>query len=167
MIKLNKKDAESLVIEALKDEEEKVRDQAANLIERELSLSEESGHKLLLVIKAKLQKKNMTINEAEFIAGLLKAIGKSTDCINKESLENEIIGIVSDLLKGRTGIFKFIKTEPDKEQLEIISACFSTLGKIGGTKSRDYLKTLSQGDDALSKIAREAMEELDKRTVKK
>ena len=167
MVKLNKNDAGNIVIEALKDEEEKVRTHAASLIEHELSLSEESSHKLLFFIKAMLQKKNMTINEAVFIAGLLKAIGRSGNGMNKESVENEMIAIAADLLKGRTGILKFIKAELDKEQLEIISACLSTLGKTGGTKSRDYLKTLLHGDAALSKIVHQATEEINRRLVSK
>jgi hypothetical protein len=165
--RLNKKDAESIVIEALNDEEEKVRNQAANLIERELSLSGESVNKILLFVKERLRKKNITLNQAVFIAGLIKATGRAADGLNKENAGNEIIGIASDLLKERTGLLKFIKTDPDKEQLEIISACLSTLGKTGGTKSRDYLKSLSRGDSPLSKIANEAMAELDKRPVLK
>jgi hypothetical protein len=164
IVKLNKHDAEDSAIEALGDEDEKVRIHASNIIERELSLSEESVKKLILLIKAKLEKKkDMTINEAGFIAGLLKAIGKSTDYLDKEHLEDEIIGIASDLLKGRNGLLKFIKTEPGKEQLEIISACLSSLGRIGGSKSRDYLNKLSHGDAALSKIAHESVEILNKK----
>jgi hypothetical protein len=165
--KLNKKDAEGIVIEALNDEEEKVRTQAANLIERELSLSGESVNKVLLFIKERLRKKNITLNQAVFIGGLIKATGKATDGLNKENTEKEIIGIASDLLKEKTGLLKFIKSDPDKEQLEIISTCLSTLGKTGGTKARDYLKSLSRGDSSLSKIANEAMAELDKRSVLK
>jgi hypothetical protein len=164
--KLNKHDAEDSAIEALDDEDEKVRIHASNIIERELSLSEESVKKLILLIKAKLEKKkDMTINEAGLIAGLLKAIGKSTDYLDKELLEDEIIGIAADLLKGRKVLLKFIKTEPGKEQLEIISACLSSLGRIGGSKSRDYLNKLSHGDDALSKIAHESVEILNKKLI--
>ena len=163
MVKLNKKDVQDLAIEALGDEEEKVRSQAANIIERELSLSQESVNGLLLFIKAKLEKKkDMTMSEAGFMAGLLKATGKAADGLNKEHLENEIIGIASELHKVG-GFLKIIKTEPSKEQSEIVIACLSTLGKIGGSKSRDYLKTLSRGDSMLAKTAHEAMEELNKK----
>jgi hypothetical protein len=165
-VKLNKKDAEVLIIEALNDEDEKVRDRAATLIERESSLSEESVNKLRLFIKTKLlQKKDITIHEAKRLAGLFRAIGKLTGLIHKESLEDEILGIVSDLLKGKTGLLKFIKADINEEQLEIIYACLSTLGKIGGSKSRTFLKTISRGNNMLSKIANEAIEELDKKLI--
>jgi hypothetical protein len=49
--------------------------------------------------------------------------------------------------------------------LEIIYACLSTLGKIGGSKSRTFLNTISRGDTMLSKIAHEAIEELDKKFI--
>jgi hypothetical protein len=165
-VKLNKKDAEVLIIEALNDEDEKVRDRAATLIERESSLSEESVNKLRLFIKTKLpQKKDMAIHEAKHLAGLLRAMGKFTDLIHKEPLEDEILGIVSDLLKGRIGLLKFIKADLNEEQLEIIYACLSTLGKIGGSKSRIFLNTISRGNTMLSKIAHEAIEELDKKII--
>ena len=164
IVKLNKKDAEILIIEALNDEDEKVRDRAATLIERESSLSEESVNKLRLFIKTKLlQKKDITIHEAKRLAGLLRAIGKLTGLVNKEPLEDEILGIASDLLKGRIGLLKFIKADLNEEQLEIIYACLSTLGKIGGSKSRTFLNTISRGNTMLSKIAHEAIEELDKK----
>jgi hypothetical protein len=176
MVKLNKKDAEdliieateALIIEALNDGDEKVRDRAATLIERELTLSEESVNKLRLFIKTKLkQKKDITIQEAKRIAGLLRAIGKLTDLMHKEIVENEIIAVVSDLLKGKGGILKFIKAEINEEQLEIINACLSTLGKIGGSKSRTFLKTILEKYKILSKIAKEAIEELDKKIIQK
>ena len=163
MVKLNKKDAEVLIIGALNDEDEKVRDRAATLIERESSLSEESVNSLRLFIRTKLtQKKDITIHEAKRVAGLLRAMGKLTDLVHKEPLEDEIMGIVSDLLKGRTGLLKFIKADINEEQLEIIYACLSTLAKIGGSKSRIFLNTISRGNTVLSKIAHEAIEELDK-----
>lgn len=164
MVKLNKKDAQELAIEALGDEEEKVRSQAANIIERELSLPDESVRKLMLFVKAKLEKKkDMTMSEAGFIAGLIKATGRAANGINKEYLENDIIGIASELYKGKNGFLKIIKTEPGKEQSEIVVACLSSLGKIGSAKSRDYLKTISKGDSLLAKTAHESMEELNKR----
>ena len=166
IVKLNKKDAEILIIEALNDEDEKVRDRAATLIERESSLSEESVNKLRLFIKTKLlQKKDITIHEAKRLAGLLRAIGKLTGLVNKEPLEDEILGIASDLLKGRIGLLKFIKADLNEEQLEIIYACLSTLGKIGGSKSKTFLNTISRGNTMLSKIAHEAIEEFDKEIV--
>jgi hypothetical protein len=162
-VKLNKKDAEVLIIEALNDEDEKVRDRAVTLIERESSLSEESVNKLHLFIKTKLlQKKDITIHEAKRLAGILRAMGKLTDCVHKKPLEDEILGIVSDLLKGKSGLLKFIKADLNEEQLEIIYACLSTLGKIGASKSRTFLNTISRGNTMLSKVAHEAIEELEK-----
>jgi hypothetical protein len=166
MVKLNKNDAENLVIQALNDEDEKVRGRAVTLIEREISLSEESVNKLCLYIKTKLlEKKDITIHEAKRLAGLLRAMGKVTNCVHKEPLEDEILGIVSDLLKGRTGLLKFIKADINEEQLEIIYAGITTLGKIGGSKSRAFLNTISRRNTMLSTVAHEAIEELDKKLI--
>lgn len=107
----------------------------------------------------------MTIYEARRLAGLIMAIGKLPDYFRKEPIEDEILGITLDLLKGRIGLFKLIKADPKKEQLELIYACISTLGKIGGLKSRTFLNTLERGNTMLSKIAYETIEELDKKLV--
>jgi HEAT repeat protein len=163
--KINKKDAEDIVVEALNDGEEKVRNQAANLIEHELSLSGNSVHKLLKYLKGKLQNKNISAHEAGFIAGLLRTIGKFKDSMNKELLEDEIIGMASDLLHERKGLLKFIGTELSREHEEIVCACVSVLGRIGGAKSKDYLKTYLHNKTTLSNAAREAITEIDQRSV--
>lgn len=160
--KLNKKEAEDVIIEALTDEEEKVRGAAANLIENEVSLSEDSVNKILMMVKERLNQKEIKLNDALLIAGLLKAIGKSNANIKKESLENEIIKIASDLQKEKTGLWKIIKKEPSREHMEILCSIASVLGKVGGEKSGQYLKNLSRGDSALSKAASEALVALNK-----
>ncbi|MDI6741206.1 MAG: HEAT repeat domain-containing protein [Smithella sp.] len=163
MARLNEKEAEGAVIEALKDSEEKVRIQAAGLLENELSVSGASASKLLLFIKDRLNKKNLSPADASFISGLLKSLGRIKEDANKDILESEIINIASDLLREKTGILKFIKSEIGKEQMEIASVCLLTLGKTGGPKAREYLKLMSRETGALSKVANEAMAALDKR----
>jgi HEAT repeat protein len=165
--RLNKNEAESFVIDALQDEEEKVRSQAATILEHELFVSGESINKLLLFVKEKMHKKDMKLNETAIIAGIIRAMGKVQDSKDKEKLENEIIDIVSDLLKERKGFLKIIKSDLSRERIEILGACAVTLGKIGGKKSREYLKTLLNVDDALSKVVNEAMAELDKKSANK
>lgn len=161
--KLNKNEAENILIETLRDEEEKVRNQAANILEHEIAVSGESVHKLLLLAREKLSKKDIKFNEAAFIAGLLRAAGKTQDTVYKENVENEIISIASDILKERKGFLKLIKSDLSKEQLEILCACASTMGKVGAKKSREYLKTLLNIDETLTRLVHEAMAELDKK----
>lgn len=164
--KMNKKEAEGVVIKALGDSEEKVRNQALNLMEHELSLSGESINKILSFMKEKLQNKSITEHEAGFIAGLLRAAGNFKDGMNKEYLESEIIGMASDILHERKGLLKFIKKNIGKEQQEMICACVSTLGQTGGIKSKEFLKTLLNGDNIMSRAAKEAMAHLEKNTSK-
>jgi len=161
--KLNSKEAESSVLDALADQEEKVRSQAVNLIERELTLSTESTVKVLELVKERMQKKNITTGEAGFFSALIRAAGKTAEGAKREILENEMIGIASDLLKERSGLLKFIKSDLGKEQMEIVSACLAVLGKAGGQKSGEFLKPLSRGDGLLSKAAGEALAELEKK----
>lgn len=158
-MKLSKKDAENIIIEALTDEDEKVRNHAATTIERDSSLSVGFFNKLCLFIKAKLsQKQDITMDEAKFLARLLRTFEKMTDHM-KQYWENEVLDMVKDLVKGRIGFLKY-KPAPDKEHLEVICACLSTLGKIGGHKSIEFMNTFSGDGSSLSKIAYETAKKL-------
>lgn len=163
MVKINEKEAEPSLIEALRDGEEKVRNQAANLLEHELTVSQESVRKILTYVKEKLNNKNITVKEAGSISALLRIVGKIKDGSNKESLENEIISMASDLLHERKGLLKFMGTELSREHEEIVCACASVLGKIGGTKSKDFLKTHINDKSLFSNAARDAITEIDKK----
>ncbi|KQC07641.1 MAG: hypothetical protein APR62_06225 [Smithella sp. SDB] len=163
-IKLNKKDAEVLIIEALTDEDEKVRNHAATIIERDSSFSVEFFNRLCLSIKTELaEKQDITIHEAKFIARLLKTMERDAGVL-KEYLENEILGITTDLVKGRIGFLKY-KSAPDKEHIEIIYACLSTLAAIGGHKSVKFLNTFPRSGTPLSKVARETVKKLEEKIV--
>ncbi len=157
MAKLNKREVENVIMDALIDEEEKVRSAAASLIESDVGLPEESINKLLTLVKEKLGNKDLKLPDAIMISGLLKVIGKCNSSINKEFLEDEIIKISSDIQKEKKGLFKFMKAEPSREHMEILCSCATVLGKVGGTKSEEYLKNLSRGDSVLSKAAHEAI----------
>ncbi|KUG22553.1 hypothetical protein ASZ90_007672 [hydrocarbon metagenome] len=163
-IKLNKKDAEALIIEALTDEDEKVRNHAATIIERDSSLSAELFNQLCLFIKTRLaQKQDITMYEAKFLARLIKTIERAAD-IPKGHWENEVLSITTDLVKGRVGFLKY-KSAPDKEHLEVIYACLSTLGKIGGHKSITLLNTFLRDGTSLSKVASETVKKLKEKIV--
>jgi len=163
-IKINKKDAEALIIEALTDEDEKVRNHAATIIERDSSLSVELFNQLCLFIKTRLaQKQDITMYEAKFLARLIKTMERAAD-IPKEHWENEVLGITTDLVKGRIGFLKY-KSAPDKEHLEVIYACLSTLGKIRGPKSIEFLNTFLRDGTSLSKVAYETVKKLKEKII--
>ena len=163
-MKLNKKDAENIIIQALTDEDEKVRNHAATTIERDSSLSAEFFNKLCLFIKTGLeQKQDITMYEAKFLARLLKTMGRANGNL-KEQLENEILGITIDLVKGRIGFLKY-KSAPDKEHLEVINTCISILGNIGGPKSLEFLNTFPRSGTPLSKIAYETVKKLKEKII--
>ena len=163
-IKINKKDAEALIIEALTDEDEKVRNHAATIIERDSSLSVELFNQLCLFIKTRLaQKQDITMYEAKFLARLIKTMERAAD-IPTEHWENEVLGITTDLVKGRIGFLKY-KAAPDKEHLEVIYACLSTLGKIGGPKSIEFLNTFLRDGTSLSKVAYETVKKLKEKII--
>lgn len=163
-VKLNKKESESFVLDALNDEHDVVRENAASLIEREIVPSELSANKILIFVKSKLEdKKNLTEKEAFYLSSIIRPIARNLSLVRKESLENALLDIVSDLWKGKTGVLKFIKAEPSPAEKEIISACLLVLGKIGSEKTGDYLKAVAKGAGVLSEEAARALEEVNRR----
>jgi len=167
IVKMNAKDAAGFVVDALSDGEEKVRHQAISLMEHDVWLTAEPLKRLLLFLKEKMSKKDISSGEATMISGLLRATGKNKDYPDKASLENEIIAMASGLMHEGRGLLKFIKSEPGREQQDILSACAWVLGRIGGIKSREFLKTISGGDTLLSHAALQAIDELNKRSLNK
>jgi len=161
--KLNKKEAEGILIDALQDEEEKVRSQALNVLEHEVVVSGDSLRKLLSLVKEKNSQKDMKFYDAAFIGSLIRTVGKTKDSDQKENVETEIIHIASEILKERKGFLKLIKSDLSREQLEILSACIISLSRVGGKKSREFLKTFLKMDEPLSHLAHAAMTELDQK----
>ena len=167
MAKINQQDTAAVIIDALNDEEEKVRHQALSLIEHELPVSVEMLQKIVSFLKERISKKNINANEAGLVCGLLKAAGHLGEVCDRETLENEIIEMAAELLNEKKGILKFMKAEIPREKQDILCACAVSLGKCGGIKSKEFLKTLSRNNnDAVANTAKDAMDILDQKAAR-
>jgi hypothetical protein len=163
-VKLSKRDAERYLFDALKDDHETVREHAAAIIERDIIPSELAATKIIIFVKTKL-KENKEVSEkgAFSLASLIRSIGKNTALIKNQALENEIIGLIAEVWKGKSGVLKFIKTEPTEAEKNVVSASLFVLGKIGAEKTESYLKTFAKEAGVLSEEATRALEEVNRR----
>jgi len=156
--KLNKQEAEQYVLEALQDDDEKVRENAAAVMEHDIIPSELSANKIILFVKSSLQeKKHLSPKDISVVATLIKTIAKNNALACNQFLENEILDIASTFWKGRTGVLKFIKAAPTSSEEEIVSACLATLGKIGTEKSQHYIMTFARANGMLAHAAQKAL----------
>jgi HEAT repeat protein len=159
--RLNRKEAETLIIDALHDEDEKVWNHAVSSLTFVSPLSEESVSRLLELIKRELpDDKKDTVHHAHHLARLVKAVGALADAPHKGLLEDAILSMTAGLLKEKKGLFAFFKAGNDKERLEVIHAGISSLGKIGGEKSLTFLQSLARGKSPVSGIAEETIRRL-------
>ncbi|MCX5851376.1 MAG: HEAT repeat domain-containing protein [Deltaproteobacteria bacterium] len=159
--RLNRKEAEPLIIDALHDEDEKVWNHAVSSLTVVSPLSEESVSRLLELIKRELpDDKKDTVHRAHNLARLVKAVGALADAPHKELLEDAILSMTAGLLKEKRGLFAFFKAGTDKERLEVIHAGISSLGKIGGEKSLAFLQSLARSKSPVSGIAEETIRRL-------
>lgn len=162
--KLNPKEAERYVADALTDDHELVREHAVAIFERDLIPSELTANKIVMLVKAKLQKnKDLSEKDAFSLAAMIRTIARNTALVNNHALESDIIGMTSEMWKGKSGVLKFIKAEPTAAEKEIVSACLLVLGKIGTEKTADFLNTFSKGAGALGTPTLRALEEINRR----
>ena len=138
-----------------------------SLIEHELPVSVEMLQKIVSFLKERISKKNINANDAGLVCGLLKAAGHLGEVSDRETLENEIIEMAAELLNEKKGILKFMKAEIPREKQDILCACAVSLGKCGGIKSKEFLKTLSRNNnDAVANTAKDAMDILDQKAAR-
>lgn len=159
--RLNRKETEPLIIEALRDEDEKVWNHALSSLTIISPLSEESVLELLELIKGELAgDKEDSVHRAHHLARLVKVVGALADAPHKELLEDALLSMTATLLKKRRGLLALFKDGADKERLEIIHAGISSLGRIGGGKSLAFLKSLADGNSPISGVAEDAIRKL-------
>ncbi|HON58992.1 MAG TPA: hypothetical protein P5040_02035 [Smithella sp.] len=162
--KLSKREAEHYLVDALKDDHEVIREHAAAIIERDIIPSELAANKIIIFVKAKLQENKELLEKEVFsLASLIRSIGKNTALEKNLALEHEIIAMIAEAWKGKSGVLKFIKAEPTAAEKEIVSACLFVLGKIGAERTEEYLKTFAKGAGVLSDDAVRALEEVSRR----
>ena len=144
VIKLEAADVEDVIINALGDEDDKVRWRASNGLADVSPVSERSINKLLGMITAEApEDPEQAVAHFRKTAQLIRALGGITDIPNREVAEDTILEIASQSSDQKKGFLKRIKKTSDPNLSSVLSAAITTLGNIGSPKSEAFLEKLA------------------------
>ena len=160
-INLKASDAEQLIINALSDEDDKVRWRATTSLGELTTLSEESLSKLLDIIQAEPpEEKEAATKHARKVGQLIRAIGTCTGLPHPDQIEATILEIARRITKQEKGLLKRLKKTADSEQAGILVAAISALGNIGGPESEAFLLELVDSKSPQTETAQEAIDSI-------
>jgi hypothetical protein len=167
VISLKASDAEQLIIDALNDEDDKVRWRATTSLSDLATLSETSLMKLLDILTAEPpEEKEAAAKHAHKVAQLIRSIGARDDLPNLQQIEDTILEIAQGIYKQEKGLLKRLKKSADSDQAGILTAAISTLGRIGGSKSETFLGKLANSKSPQTETAQEAIDSIRARSGK-
>jgi HEAT repeat protein len=158
LIKLQAKDAEVSILDALDGKDEEVRKNAVKALQLVSPLSRESITRLLEMIKAGWPKeKNRVPDHARYVARLIEILVTMKSPDDKEFIEDAILEVANKMLKEGKSIFKFLKSATDNDRSEIINSAMESLENIGGPKSVAFLKMVVKNKSKFSEIAQKVL----------
>jgi HEAT repeat protein len=166
VIKLKATDVEDIIINALGDEDDKVRWRASNGLGDLSPVSEGSINKLLGLITAEPpEDPQEAVGHYRKTAQLIRALGGITDIPNREEAEDTILEIARQSTDQKKGFLKRIKKTSGPDLSSVLSAAITTLGNIGGPRSEEFLGKLAGSKSSLAKPARKAANHIRLRNV--
>ena len=167
VISLKATDAEQLIIDALNDDDDKVRWRATTSLGDLATLSETSLMKLLDILSAEPPaEKEAAAKHVHKVAQLIRSIGARDNLPQIQQIEDTILEIAQEIHKQESGLLKRLKKSADSDQTAILTAAISTLGRIGGSKSETFLVKLANSKSPLAETAQEAIDSIRARSEK-
>ena len=132
------------------------------------TLSKESTHQLLRIITADApEDKQLAATHSRNIAQLIQALGTTNNFPALDQLEEAIIKVVQKTVESGKGfITRLTKKNPKEDQTTVLVAAFTTLGKIGSSKSSELLENFSKGKSTIALEAQKALQMITSRSVK-
>ena len=168
MVKMGAAEAESEVIRALEDSDEKVRWRALSALPDLAPISEASMNRLLAVIQTDIHEESEAATRQQRKATqFIRAIGAMKILTNPAVAEETILAQAQKLSGAKTGFFKRLKKNQDPEKTAMLQASLTTLANIGSDLSISFLHKVATGKDQLSDTARKSAAILEQRLAQK
>jgi HEAT repeat protein len=160
LMSFNAKDLEPFIINALSSPDDKLRWRALTALGKLDTLSRESTQQLLRIITADApQDKVMAATHCRNIAQLIQALGTANNFPALDLLEIAIIKAVQKTVESGKGLItRLTKKNPKEDQTTVLIAAFGTLGKIGSSKSGEFLADFSKGKSTIALEAQKALQ---------
>jgi hypothetical protein len=157
LIKLQAVGVEELVIAALSDPDDRVRQCAMGCLTQLSPISENVIKHLLLKISAGApSQKNDAVRHYRKIVELIKALESASATANLAEVESIILALVRRLSYRNKWLFRRPKNSIDPAQADVLSAAITALGKIGTDKSESFLEKLAGSNSPQAEPAQAA-----------
>jgi len=158
--------AEDMVIAALYDPDDKVREQAISCLTWLSPLSERVIKKLLakLAVKAPREKKEAEVHYRQ-IAQMIKALEAVSEIPNHAEAERIILPLACKFSQHKKRLFRRIKESILPDHSDVLSAAITVLGKIGTNKSESFLEKLADSNLPQAEHARLAANKIKLRYI--
>jgi len=159
LIKLNPDQSEQFIVDAMDDENEKVRLRALHALSRLTFFSDKSFNKLMLLISSELpEDKNAAAIHSKKVTHLIGIITVVEQPEHKGLIEKALMEIIYKISKQQTWLSKIVKSSVDENNVSVLTAAVKSLKKIGSAESISSLHEIITSKSPYAKFIRDALE---------
>jgi len=160
IVSLRPEDAEALIIKALNDSEPKVRWRAIRSLERFAPVSEPGMRMLMLILSMPMPKDSggadtqLTKNTA-----IISAINAMPSIPDQGMVESQVLDLMKPFIGGKNFFWKKVASAAagSDHETALLKAAIPLLGKVGGDRSKIFLKQAAKSRPDLSDIIKKAI----------
>ncbi|MBT8364824.1 MAG: hypothetical protein KJP23_08970, partial [Deltaproteobacteria bacterium] len=161
-------DLEPLIVRALNTSNDKLRWRATRALTNLSRLSKNTMVEVFRIITADPpeDEENAAIHDRK-ISQIIQALGAFKNFPAVKPLEAGVLKAAQKTMDSGKGFMQRLKMKnPKSDQSTVLMAAIATLGKIGSSKSSEFLKKISKGKSALALEAQKALKIIDSRQMK-
>jgi hypothetical protein len=159
LISIDPEQAEQFIIEAVDDENEKVRLRALHALSRLTSLSDTSLNKLLNVISSDVpDNKDAAASHSQKVThliGILTAIDLSD---HGRPFEKALMDVIAKITEQQTWLSKIVKSSVNQNNVSILTVAVKALKKMGNAESILSLNEIIKGKSPYAKFIKDALD---------
>ena len=160
IVSLRPVDAESLIIKALNDSEPKVRWRATRNLEHFAPVSEAGMRMLMLLLSMPLsQDKDVSDTQLTKNTAIISAINAMPSIPEYGMVESQILDTMKSFIGEKKSFWKKVASAAvgNDHETALLKAAIPLLGKVGGDRSKIFLKQAAKSRPDLSDIIKKAM----------
>ncbi len=167
-VSMKPRDGETLILNAIGDDDPKVRWRAMRSLPEISSISESAMEALLAMIVQPLPKETEAADkQMKQTVQIVTAINAMSHIPVPQKVEADLLGLVQSLTEGKKSLWHRVKKAvAGQEELRVLKAVVPLLGRIGGTQSGSTLKKISRQYPDLSELADKAVDQITDRNKK-
>lgn len=164
IIDLRPEISEPFIVDAVNDENEKIKLRALHALGNVSSLSEKSITKLMHIISSELpEDKRSASAHSQKVTHIIQIISIKASPAYKELIEKTLLHIISRTSKDQSWFSKIVKSSVNDNQVRILHSAAKTLNNIGSTESISTLHELIKSKNPYAKFLKDALESDEKK----